>query len=115
MSDVNELVLEAPVRWREAEPSKPKTLPPYTVIIENDNEHTFPYVIEILQKVFAYPLAQCDQLTMTVHSQGEAAVWSGPKEVAELKRDQIRGCGPDFHAAKTVHFPLGVRIEPLPG
>ncbi len=115
MPDVNDIVLEAPLKRREAEQQKPKTLPPYTVIVENDEEHTFPYVIEILQKVFGYPLEQCDQLTMTVHLQGEAAVWSGPKEVAELKRDQIRGGGPDFHAAKTVHFPLGVRIEPLPG
>lgn len=42
-------------------------------------------------------------------------VWSGSKEVAELKRDQVRSAGPDFYAAKKVEFPLGVTIEPLPG
>jgi hypothetical protein len=35
--------------------------------------------------------------------------------VAELKRDQIRSAGADFHAPQKVDFPLGVTIEPLPG
>jgi hypothetical protein len=65
-----------------------------------------------------------------IHFRGRSIVWSGAKEVAELKRDQIRSAGPDFYARKKdqirsagpdfyarkkVEFPLGVLIEPLPG
>ena len=51
-----------------------------------------------------------------VHPDGRGIVWSGSREVAELKRDQIRLAGPDFYAAKKVDFPLGVTIEPgMPG
>src|SRR4051794_28079540 len=31
--------------------------PPYNVVILNDEEHTFDYVIELLTKLFAHPLA----------------------------------------------------------
>ena len=51
---------------------------------------------------------------MLFRSTGRAIVWSGTKEVAELKRDQIREYGPDVYASVKVTFPLGVVIEPLP-
>ncbi len=93
----------------------PKTQPPYAVIVENDDLHTFNYVIEVLQKVFGYDLQKAVLLTAQVHFAGQALVWSGALELAELKRDQIRGFGPDLYAQKPVKFPLGVRIEKLPG
>jgi hypothetical protein len=42
-------------------------------------------------------------------------VWAGALEVAELKADQLKACGPDKYAAEPVPFPLGVELEPLPG
>ena len=54
-------------------------------------------------------------LAVAIHNAGRGIVWSGTRELAELKRDQIRSCGPDFHATAKVTFPLGVTIEPLPG
>ena len=61
----------------------------------------------------------CDQerafvLTREAHNKGRAIIWTGPKEVAELKRDQIQSAGPDLYAAEKVSFPLGVVLEPLP-
>jgi len=94
---------------------KHKPLPPYAVIVENDEDHTYPYVIEMLQKVFGYAAQRAYLLTRKIDKTGEALVWSGSKEVAELKRDQVRGYGPDFYASKKVEYPIGVRIEPMPG
>lgn len=85
------------------------------MIVHNDEEHTFPYVIEVLQRTCGHKLERAVELTTRVHYTGRAVVWTGSKEVAELKRDQIRGFGPDFYASKPVKFPLGVTIEPLPG
>ena len=51
-------------------------------------------------------------LTLQVHNQGRAIVWSGSREVAELKRDQIRSAGPDFYAEQKVDFPLGSSSSP---
>ena len=94
--------------------TKKKRQPPYAVILHNDDDHTFQYVIDLLIKLFAYPLEKAFVLTNQVHTQGKSIVWSGTLELAELKRDQVRGFGPDFYATKKVEFPLGVTIEPLP-
>ncbi len=102
-------------REKEKDKSRPKTQPPYAVIVENDELHTWLYVIEVLQKVCGYDEQKAYVLTAQVHFMGEAIVWSGALELAELKRDQIRGFGPDVYATKPVEFPLGVRIETLPG
>jgi ATP-dependent Clp protease adaptor protein ClpS len=102
-------------RSKKQDKSRPKTQPPYAVIVENDDFHTFNYVIEVLQKVFGYELQKALLLTVEVDATGQALVWSGALEVAELKRDQIRGFGPDLYAMKPVTFPLGVRVEKLPG
>ena len=110
-------VLEPPATERKPEAKKKtrrKKQPPYVLIVHNDEEHTFPYVIEVLQRVCGHDLAKATELTTQVHYAGRAAVWTGTKELAELKRDQIRGFGPDFYAMKPVKFPLGVTIEPLP-
>lgn len=101
-------------RARTDSRNKPKRQPPYAVIVHNDEEHTFLYVIDILMKVCGHPKEKAFVLTNQVHHAGKAVVWSGALEVAELKRDQIRGFGPDFYAEKTVRFPLGVTIEPMP-
>jgi ATP-dependent Clp protease adaptor protein ClpS len=93
---------------------KPKKQPPYAVIVHDDDFHTYEYVIEVLQKVCGHELQKAFLLTQAVDLTGKAVVWTGPKEVAELKRDQIRGFGPDFYAQQTVTFPLGVTIEPMP-
>lgn len=94
--------------------TKPKTQPPYAVIIHNDESHTLLYVIELLQRVCGHSRPNAVELTYSVHLVGQATVWTGNLEVAELKRDQIRGFGPDFYAERPVRFPLGVTIEPLP-
>ena len=102
---------------REKEPAetKPGKQPPYAVVLLNDDNHSFQYVIETLGKVFGYPLEKCYELTEHVHRRGRGVVWSGTRELAELKRDQIRSAGPDFYAVKKVEFPLGVVLEPMPG
>jgi len=95
--------------------AKPRQQPPYAVVLFNDEEHTFQYVVETLMKVFGYPQEKSFALTLQVHNDGKGIVWSGSLEVADLKRDQICSAGPDFYAAKKVEFPLKATVEPLPG
>jgi ATP-dependent Clp protease adaptor protein ClpS len=94
---------------------KPRTQPPYVVIIMNDNIHTAQYVIETLIKVFGYQKEKSFKLADEIHKLGEGIVWTGSLEVAELKRDQIRSAGPDFNnKGDIINIPLNVRLEPLP-
>lgn len=91
----------------------PKLMPPYAVVILNDNDHTFEYVIEVLSKVFGYSKQKGYLFAEKIHHEGRAIVWTGSKEVGELKVEQIKSCGPDYYARKPVDWPLGVELEPM--
>ena len=100
---------------RTSEGTRPKRQPPYAVVVENDDDHTYGYVIDVLCRVCGHEIEKAFQLAKQIDFTGRAAVWTGTLEVAELKCDQICGFGPDFYADKTVRFPLGVTVEPMPG
>jgi len=95
------------------EESKTKLLPPYHVILENDDHHSMEFVVEVLVKVFSYQLEKCVQLMLQAHTSGRAVVWTGPKEVAELKLEQIS----TYHEKRGSKDlgALGCSIEPAPG
>lgn len=91
-----------------------RRLPPYNVVILNDEEHTFPYVIELLIKLFHHPLPKAEELTLRIHTSGRAIVYTTHKELAELKRDQVTAYGPDPRM-QVSKGPLRCYVEPAPG
>lgn len=94
---------------------KVRRLPPYHVILLNDDDHSFEFVVHVLRQVFGYELEKAYTLTMEAHQQGRAVVWTGSKEVAELRVEQIT----TFHETRQFDNrklgPLGCVIEPAPG
>ena len=74
---------------------KTKRQPPYNVILLNDDDHTYEYVIEMLKALFGHPVEKGFQLARAVDTQGKAVVCTTSLERAELKRDQIHAYGPD--------------------
>ncbi|BAY80185.1 ATP-dependent Clp protease adaptor protein ClpS (plasmid) [Nostoc linckia NIES-25] len=72
----------------------PKTYPNYKVIVLNDDFNTFQHVAECLMKYI--PGMSGDRawdLTNQVHYEGQAIVWVGPQEPAELYHQQLRRAG----------------------
>jgi ATP-dependent Clp protease adaptor protein ClpS len=80
---------------REDQEQKTKRQPPYHVILLNDDDHSFEYVIGMLQQLFGHPRERGQQMADTVHNTGRVVVATTTKEHAELKRDQIHAFGPD--------------------
>lgn len=72
-----------------------KILPPYNVVLVNDDDHSFEYVIHMMRQVFGYQPERGMKIAQTVHEQGRAVVWTGQKEVGELKQEQVHAFGPD--------------------
>jgi ATP-dependent Clp protease adaptor protein ClpS len=68
----------------------------YHVIILNDDEHSFDYVIEMLQAIFNMSHATAMAHTMEADSTGSSIVLTTSLEEAEAKRDQIHAYGPDW-------------------
>ena len=75
--------------------SKPKRQPRYNVILWNDDDHTYDYVIRMMQELFGHDKNRADQIAYTVDRQGRAVCGTTHKEHAELKREQIIAFGRD--------------------
>lgn len=87
-----------------------RLLPPYHVILLNDDHHSMEFVVTVLARVFGYATERCVQLMLTAHHSGRSVVWTGAKEVAELKAEQVR----TFHERRGGQDlgPLDCVIEP---
>ncbi len=97
-------------KTKAVESTETRKLPPYNVILVNDEVHTFEYVIDLLCKVFAHSLSTSETLTWRIHNTGRAIVYTTHKEKAELKRDQVLGWGPDPRMSAS-KGPLNCYIE----
>ena len=68
----------------------------YHVIILNDDDHTFDYVIEMLQTVFGLDYETAVGHTLEAHSSGSSIVQTCGLREAERKRDAVHAYGPDW-------------------
>ena len=71
-----------------------KTYPNYKVIVLNDDFNTFQHVAKTLMNYI--PGMSSDrawELTNQIHHEGQAIVWIGPQEQAELYHQQLRRAG----------------------
>jgi ATP-dependent Clp protease adaptor protein ClpS len=74
---------------------KSKRQPPYHVVLWNDEDHSYQYVIVMLLKLFGYPPEKGFGMAKKVDTQGRVIVLTTTLEHAELKRDQIHAYGKD--------------------
>jgi ATP-dependent Clp protease adaptor protein ClpS len=100
-------------RSKTAERTETRRQPPYNVVLLNDEEHTFEYVIDLLCKLFRHARSTAEELTWRIHNTGRAVVYTTHKEKAELKREQVLSWGPDPRMSIS-KGPLGCYIEPAP-
>ena len=89
-----------------------KRQPPYNVVLLNDDDHPFDYVIGMLQQLFGYPREKGLQMALEVHTTGRVIVLTTTKEHAELKQDQIHAFGPDPYSSRECKGSMTAIIEP---
>ena len=71
-----------------------KPYPNYKVIVLNDDFNTFEHVAKCLMKyVPGVTSDRAWELTNQIHFEGQAIVWVGPEEQAELYHEQLRRAG----------------------
>ena len=75
-------------------------LPPYAVILLNDDVHAMDFVVAALIKsIPQISVERAAEVMLEAHNHGQATVLVCPLEQAELSRDRLQGFG------------LGARIE----
>jgi len=80
---------------------RPRTAPPgsgrgggWRVIVRNDDHNTFGHVAASLARyVPGVDIEGGYRIADRIHTTGQAVVWSGHREAAELYWDQLKGAG----------------------
>lgn len=66
----------------------------WSVIVRNDNHNTFDHVAHTLASVIpGVSVERGFRIADEIHNTGQAIVWSGPREPAELYWEQLSGAG----------------------
>ena len=88
-----------------------KVQPLYHVILLNDEDHTYDYVVEMLAKIFQMSDATAFKHAVEVDTKGTTIVLTCELSKAEQKRDQIHTYGPDWRLPRSMGSMAAV-VEP---
>jgi ATP-dependent Clp protease adaptor protein ClpS len=91
----------------------PQRQPRYHVILWNDDDHSYEYVIRMMKELFAFTSEKGMELATEVDKSGKAICLTTTMEHAELKRDQIKAYGRDRLVARCKGS-MSATIEPAP-
>ena len=76
-------------------------VPLYRVVLLDDNDHTYDYVIEMLQKIFVFTLEEAYRHAEEVDSTGRTVLITCEKPQAEFARDQVISYGADWRLERS--------------
>ncbi len=88
--------------------------PQYHVVLLDDDDHTYDYVIDMLQKLFLYSKAEALRRAVEVDTAGRTIVITCELDQASFARDQIHGFGAD-HRMPRSQGSMRAILEPANG
>ncbi len=97
---------------RQAENVVRKKQPRYNVVLWDDDDHTYDYVIRMMRRLFGYNMTQALGIAEQVDAGGRAICLTTTMEHAELKRDQIHAFGRDYNS-RNCEGAMSASIEPI--
>ena len=95
MADQQTMVAEPQVDIEKQQKTTPKKQPRFHVILWDDSDHSYDYVVLMMKQIFRHPIEAGFQIAKEVDASGRAICLTTSLEHAELKRDQIRSFGKD--------------------
>ncbi len=90
----------------------PRIQPRYHVILLNDDDHTYRYVIEMMLIVFGHPPEKGFLIAKEVDKQGRAICLTTSFEHAEFKQEQVHAYGADPYFGPQCKGSMTAVIEP---
>ena len=88
-----------------------RLVPLYRVVLLDDQDHTYDYVIEMLQKIFIFTLDQAYRHAEEVDRCGRTVLITCELPQAEFARDQIHSYGADWRLPRS-QGSMAAEIEP---
>ena len=78
-----------------------RLVPLYRVVLLDDDDHTYDYVVEMLQKIFIFTPEQAYRHAVEVDRTGRTILITCELREAEFGRDQIHSYGPDWRLPRS--------------
>ena len=78
-----------------------KQIPRYHVVLLDDEDHTYEYVVEMLMRLFRHGRETAWKMAWEVDHRGRSIVYTTNKEQAEHKRSQIQSYGADRRLSRS--------------
>ena len=86
-------------------------IPRYHVVLLDDQDHTYQYVIEMLTRLFRHSAKAAFSMAREVDRRGRSIVYTTNKEQAEHRCSQIQSYGADWRLPRS-KGPMSTVIEP---
>jgi ATP-dependent Clp protease adaptor protein ClpS len=86
--------------------------PLYRVVLLDDDDHTYDYVIEMLQKIFIFTAEEALRHAQEVDSMGRTVLITCGLPEAEFARDQVQGYGKDWRLPRSKGS-MSAIVEPV--
>jgi len=86
-------------------------IPRYHVVLLDDSDHTYQYVIEMLVRLFRHSAEAAFRMACEVDRYGRSIVYTTNREQAEFRRGQIHGYGADWRLPRSKGS-MSADIEP---
>ena len=86
--------------------------PLYRVVLLDDDDHTYDYVIEMLQKIFVFTLEEAYRHAEEVDATGRTVLITCEKPHAEFARDQVISYGADWRLERSKGS-MSAIVEPV--
>ena len=112
MEDPIKIIPDKELEFSQHPEQDENLIPKYNVVLLDDNDHTYEYVIEMLMKLSGHDATQAYEMACTVDSTGRVVVDTTHKEREEVKRDQIQSFGADWRLAHSTGS-MSAEIEPV--
>ena len=101
-------------KQRQKKDQRPKKQPRYNVILWDDDDHSYEYVVLMMRQIFGHPFPKGFEIARNVDAAGRSVCLTTTLEHAELKQDQIHSFGRDF-LIERCEGSMSASIEPVPG
>ena len=99
MSDQGSVTLTAEpvvtVSPKKKQDKKPKRQPRYHVILWDDDDHSYEYVVLMMRQLFGHSFNKGFDIAKMVDAAGKSVCFTSTREHAELKVEQIHSYGKD--------------------
>jgi ATP-dependent Clp protease adaptor protein ClpS len=106
-----ETQVESAQQTRPARKPDPQTPPPYHVVLLDDNDHSYDYVVRMLVDLFRHSIQTAFRMACEVDATGRVIVETTTRERAEFKQEQVHAFGADPHLERCAGS-MSAIIEP---